>query len=241
MPGGQFSAFTPHSCTIGLLGMAKLEIQILSLPSTATAQGPGRPPPVKGEPGYWLPSGRNSVTLPPSALVCLDIARVNTSSKLPPVLSAFPISSSTAKARAELPNRFVTQTLPWLSIPSPLPLKPALKVSTLVGSEAGKRVTKSAMPLVTQMRSCWSIPRKNGPRSDLHGSSLKPSQSTLALLGSPLGMYTNWFFETPTTQTSVLGVTMTPGIRPSWPSKVMPSGPASDFPFLSNFEIECPP
>src|SRR5277367_3073590 len=77
MPGGQFSVFTPHSCTIGLLGMAKLEIQILSLPFTATAQGPGRPPPVNGEPGYWLPSGRNNVTLPPSALVCLAIARVN--------------------------------------------------------------------------------------------------------------------------------------------------------------------
>ena len=45
--------------------MAKLEIQTLSLPSTTTAHGPGRPPPVNGEPGYGVPSGRSSVTLPP--------------------------------------------------------------------------------------------------------------------------------------------------------------------------------
>jgi len=30
----------PQSCVIGLLGIAKLEIQTLSLPSTTTAQGP---------------------------------------------------------------------------------------------------------------------------------------------------------------------------------------------------------
>src|SRR5262249_25831658 len=41
MPGGQFSVRTPQSCTIGLLAIAKLEIQTLSLPSTTTAQGPG--------------------------------------------------------------------------------------------------------------------------------------------------------------------------------------------------------
>src|SRR5262245_64530354 len=29
-----------------------------------TAQGPGRPPPVNGEPGYCVPSGRSRVTLP---------------------------------------------------------------------------------------------------------------------------------------------------------------------------------
>ena len=61
---------------IGLFGMAKLEIQTLSLPSTAAAQGPGRPPPVNGEPGYGVPSGRNSVTLPPSPPFCLDIVFV---------------------------------------------------------------------------------------------------------------------------------------------------------------------
>src|SRR5262249_15631493 len=40
-PGGQFSVRTPQSSVIGLLGIAKLEIQTLSLPSTTTAQGPG--------------------------------------------------------------------------------------------------------------------------------------------------------------------------------------------------------
>src|SRR6202000_2998616 len=60
-PGGQFSVRAPHSCTIGLLGMAKLEIQTLSFPSTATAHGPGRPPPLNGEPGKGVPSGFSSV------------------------------------------------------------------------------------------------------------------------------------------------------------------------------------
>src|SRR5512141_2500251 len=63
-PGGQFSVRTPHNCTIGLAGIAKLLIQTLSLPSTTTAQGPGRPPPLNGEPGSCVPSGRSTVTLP---------------------------------------------------------------------------------------------------------------------------------------------------------------------------------
>ena len=54
------------------------------------------------------------------------------------------MSSRTEPPLAVLPKRLVTQTLPWLSMPSPLPLNPALKVSALVGSEAGKRVTESA-------------------------------------------------------------------------------------------------
>jgi hypothetical protein len=49
-PGGQFSVRTPQSCVIGLLGIAKFEIQTLSFPSTTTAQGPGRPPAMNGEP-----------------------------------------------------------------------------------------------------------------------------------------------------------------------------------------------
>jgi hypothetical protein len=35
--GGQFSVRTPQRCAIGLLGIAKLEIQTLSSPSTAAA------------------------------------------------------------------------------------------------------------------------------------------------------------------------------------------------------------
>src|SRR5215472_12983431 len=64
MPGGQFSVRTPQSCTIGLFGIAKLETQTLSLPSTTTAHGPGRPPPLNGEPGNCVPSGLSNVTLP---------------------------------------------------------------------------------------------------------------------------------------------------------------------------------
>src|SRR5215472_1377665 len=78
-PGGQFSVRTPHSSVIGLFGAAKFEIQTLSLPSIAAAQGPGRPPPLKGEPGYSLPSGFNNVTLP-SPPRFFAIVRVKTSS-----------------------------------------------------------------------------------------------------------------------------------------------------------------
>src|SRR5215468_4461622 len=54
-PGGQFSVRAPQRQVIGLWGIAKLETQTLSLPSTTTAQGPGRPPPLNGEPGYCVP------------------------------------------------------------------------------------------------------------------------------------------------------------------------------------------
>src|SRR5215472_10899992 len=50
-PGGQFSVRTPRSSVIGLFGIATLDIQTLSLPSIVAAQGPGRPPPVNGDPG----------------------------------------------------------------------------------------------------------------------------------------------------------------------------------------------
>src|SRR5271167_2173530 len=49
-----------------------------------------------------------------------------------------------------VPNRLVTQTLPWLSMPRPLLLIPVLKFSTLLGSEAGKRVTCSTPLFATQ-------------------------------------------------------------------------------------------
>jgi hypothetical protein len=63
---------TPHSCVIGLFGIAKLEIHTLSLPSTTTAHGPGIPPFPNGEPGNSLPSGLSNVMLPASPL-CSDI------------------------------------------------------------------------------------------------------------------------------------------------------------------------
>src|SRR5215472_17753751 len=153
-PGGQFSVRTPHSCVIGLFGIAKLEIQTLSLPSTTTAHGPGRPPAVNGEPGYCEPSGRSNDTLPPSDAVCRDIARVRSGSGLPPV-SAFSSNSAIRMARLhELPNRLVTQTLPWLSMLRPLPLQPVSNFSAFEGSEAGNRVTCRRSPLLTQMRFC---------------------------------------------------------------------------------------
>src|SRR5215469_3926562 len=105
-PGGQFSVRTPHSSVIGLFGAAKLEIHTLSSPSMVAAQGPGRPPPLNGEPGYWLPSGRSSVTLPPSLPpVCLAIARVRISSELPPVFAVRIMCPTRYSPRIELPSR----------------------------------------------------------------------------------------------------------------------------------------
>src|SRR5262249_37008181 len=151
------------------------------------AQGPGSPPPVNGEPGYSLPSDRSSVTLPPSRPPrCLNIARVSFSSALPPVFKVRMASAVTNAPRIELPNRLVTQTLPRLSIPSPLPLQPVSNFSTLVGSAAGNRVTCLPKPLVTQIWSRWSMPRWNGPRNDLHGSALSLANNP-ALGPVPLG------------------------------------------------------
>src|SRR5215467_6922351 len=152
MPSGQFSVRTPQSCVIGLFGIAKLEIQTLSLPSTVTAHGPGRPPPLNGEPGYCDPSGLSRVTLPPSLEVCSAIARASVGSGFSPRSAFTATSASTSVARAEFPSRFVTQTLPWLSIFRPLPLQPVLNFSTFDGSDAGKRVTCPAIALLTQMR-----------------------------------------------------------------------------------------
>src|SRR5215469_5196957 len=86
----------------------------------------------------------------------------------------------------------------------------------------------------TQIRSCWSMPRKNGALNDLHGSALSPSQTIRPLLKSPLGNWTSCLFSTPSTQTSPLGATMIPCISPRRPPKLMPSVGVSGLPVLSN-------
>src|SRR5215470_8182559 len=153
-PGGQFSVRTPQSCVIGLLGIAKLEIQTLSLPSTTTAQGPGRPPPVNGEPGYCVPSGRSRVTLP-SLPFCLAMVVVmySVADSIPTSFARAAMSTRWAMPSSRSPNRLVTHTLPWLSTLRPLLTIPALKLSALLGSAAGKRVTFSLV-FDTQIRSC---------------------------------------------------------------------------------------
>src|SRR5262244_3742276 len=103
MPGGQFSVRAPQSCVIGLLGIAKLEIQTLSLPSTTTAHGPGRPPPVNGEPGYCDPSGRSKVTLP-SRPFCSDMVLVRYS---------VADSSPSSFRRAAMFTRWNMLSSPW--------------------------------------------------------------------------------------------------------------------------------
>src|SRR5262249_9801607 len=81
----------------------------------------------------------------------------------------------------------------------------------------------------------------NGPRNDLHGSPLSPSQTIRPLVQSPFGMCTSWRFETPRAHTSPLGVAMIPCMSPSRPLNVIPSGGVSGLPFLSNTAIDLPP
>src|SRR5215467_8172340 len=88
-------------------------------------------------------------------------------------------------------------------------------------------------PSETQIRSCWSMPRKNGALNDLHGSPLSPSQTIRPLLKSPLGNWTSCLFSIPSTQTSPFGVAMIPCISPRRPSKFMPRGGVSGLPLLS--------
>src|SRR5215468_6916681 len=154
MPGGQFSVRAPQSCVIGLLGIAKLEIQTLSLPSTTTAQGPGSPPPVNGEPAYCEPSGRSRVTLP-SLPFCLDmvVTRYSVADSIPSSFMRAAMSTRRAIPNSPSPNRLVTHTLPWLSMLRPLLTYPVLKFSVLLGSAARKRVTLS-LAFETQIRSC---------------------------------------------------------------------------------------
>src|SRR5262245_37621929 len=240
-PGGQFSVRAPQSCVIGLLGIAKLEIQTLSLPSTTTAQGPGRPSPVNGEPGYCVPSGRSRVMLP-SLPFCLDmvLVRYSVADSNPASFRCAAMSTRWAMPRSPSPNRLVIQTLPWLSMFRPLLTMPVLQLSALLGSAAGKRVSLS-LAFEPQIRSCWSMARWNGPRNDLHGSALSPSQTIRPLVQSPLGKWMSWRFETPRAHTSPLGVAMMPCISPSCPLKVIPSGGVSGLPCLSNTAIDLPP
>src|SRR5262250_1957031 len=152
-PEGQFSVRTPHSCVIGLLGIAKLEIQTLSLPSTTTAQGPGRPSPVNGEPGYCVPSGRSRVTLP-SLPFCLDmvLVRYTVADSIPSSFARAAKSTRRAMPSSPSPNRWVTHTVPWPSRWRPLLTKPVVKFSAVLGAAAGEGVTV-ALAFDTQVRS----------------------------------------------------------------------------------------
>ena len=79
--------------------------------------------------------------------------------------------------------------------------------------------------------------RWKGDLKDWHGSASLPWQTMRPRVMSPFGKKTSWLFSTPSTQTSPLGVTITPCSRPSLPPKLMPSGGVSGLPFLSNTAI----
>src|SRR5277367_3802951 len=150
------------------------------------------PPPLKGEPGAGVPSGRNIEMLPSPGWLAKSASTIGSASSI--FSSSLSQSSFNLVIRLRpLPNVLAIQALPLLSIAIPFPLWPPVgRTSTLEGSLAGKRVTVSPTAFVIQMRSCWSIARKNGELS-LQGPSLEAvpagaSQKNLALLGSPLGM-----------------------------------------------------
>src|SRR5580704_14426807 len=99
--------------------VAKLDIQMLSLPSTDIAQGVVIPLPDTGEKEAWLPSGRNTVILPPDSGPGFCEAHESTRTLVkafsPLSLAAAMASRIFKRARSELPDRLQTQTLPRLS------------------------------------------------------------------------------------------------------------------------------
>src|SRR5262245_13214467 len=154
MPGGQFSVRAPQSCVIGLLGIAKLEIQTLSLPSPTTAKGRGARRPENGGPGiagHPAPAGGTLPSLP----YCRDmvVTKYSVADSIPSSFMRAAMSTRRAMPSSPSPNRLVTHTLPWLSMLRPLLTYPVLKFSALLGSAATKRVTLS-LAFDTQIRSC---------------------------------------------------------------------------------------
>src|ERR1019366_5950380 len=144
-------------------------------------------------------SGRSTLTLPPSypefcaamvSTITFVIRSAPSGSLSKLILNAAIISARCNPPVFELPKRLVTQTLPRLSTASPLPDQPALNDSTLLGSEAGKRMTESEPMFVIQMRSCWSIARWKGANSlqgFLRGSLLSLWQKNRTLVYLPGG------------------------------------------------------
>ena len=112
---------TPHNSTIPADAVAKLDIQMLSLPSTDIAHGVAIPLPYTGEKDAWLPSGRNTVTLPPVSCpgVCAAQASTNTLAKALWLIFEPAIASNSFKrARCELPSLLAIQTLPYYRRPA---------------------------------------------------------------------------------------------------------------------------
>ena len=82
---------------------------------------------MKGEPGYGVPSGRSSVTLPlfrSAFLLGHDLRQVVHGGHDTPEFARTSMSTRWAMPSSPLPNRLVIQTLPWLSMARPLLLIP---------------------------------------------------------------------------------------------------------------------
>ncbi len=148
----------PHSSTIGLLATRSWNPYVV-VPVHRTAQGPGRPPPLNGEPGYGEPSARSSVTLPPCAPLS---ARHDGREIVGCSLHALSLQANAhvdemchaEQARAEtIGDPHVSAA----SIASPLLLIPVLKFWTWLGWAAGNASRDPSPPFDTQMRFCWSM------------------------------------------------------------------------------------
>ena len=142
MPGGQFSVRTPHSCTIGLLGIGEVGNPDVVVAVHRRGPRPGKAAALNGEPGYCVPSGRSSVTLPPyAASLLLGHRRRQVVGRRRDTLQSSgvpPCRSRCAMPSSPLPNRLVTQTLPWLSMARPLLLIAGLEVLDLARVGGGK-------------------------------------------------------------------------------------------------------
>ena len=159
-PGGQFSVRTPHSCTIGLLQHGEVGNPDVVVAIHCHRPRPRKTATLKRRAGKWGAvrfQERHAAGNPLFVQTSSSLGNRQPKSRHR-VSSVLAISTRWAMPSSPVPNRLVTQTLPWLSMLSPLLLIPVLKFSTLLGSAAEKRVT-SSLPLDTQMRFCWSMAR----------------------------------------------------------------------------------
>ena len=136
---------TPQSCTIGLFAAAKLETQTLSLPSMVAAQGPGRPPPVKGDPGYAVhvrTQQSDATAIRPPCLLrhCAVISRRCSATSLHGQDHVADYEQA-VKPRHGISEAGRHPNVALTVDAQSAPLQPALNFSTFVGSEAGKAVT----------------------------------------------------------------------------------------------------
>jgi len=138
------------------------------------------------------------------------------------------------------PKRFVTQTLPWLSMLSPLLLERTSIFTALVGSDAGKRMTWKRA--VRDPDAVLLVDRQVEWRSErFAGFGAVAFADDAAFLPVALGEMEQLPLGDASAHTSPLGAVMMPCIKPRRPPKLMPSGGVSGLPSLSNTVMDLLP